>query len=178
MRNDVQTILNKHNVTIELKGYKEGPARDGYRMEGNLSVNGKKAIGCLERGDGSMFEYEILNEKNAQPLLDIMDELSTLPKYDGDEDGFEMEQLFIQYVEDLMTLKQLKSKARKKTLVKWSHDTYEEGQYSAYNHEYSNPVLNAIVNKMIEKGDETVQIWNPTQSWTSYTIDEVKALMN
>jgi len=87
--NEIKKVLDKHNINIELYSYKEHQTMDGYWMYGKLKVNGKPAFEFTNEGLGGPTICNVLNQKNAQPLLNIKKELNKIKYFLDKEKKYE-----------------------------------------------------------------------------------------
>lgn len=189
MRQEIKDFLASKGITVELKGYTEIPASDGYNMRGTLYVNGKRAILCQDYGYGAgMEELDILNEKNAKPLLDLADEIGKKFKaYPGDEHigdiPYSLDNMFYTLAEELLKAKaelkeinKIKKAAKTKTIFKWEDKEYEEGIYAYFNYAFDKDMLLHIIKKMKEKNHKTIEIFNFNNAWEKYTIPQLEKI--
>ena len=181
MRQDVLDILNNHNLKVELKGYKEMPASDGYHMRGNLYVNGKRALLCEDEGRGGELNIDILNQKNAKPLLDIIVDLNKLKAYPGDKTigdlEYQIDNMFYTMAEDFLELKDMKRRAKKAVLVKFKNKKYETGEFTIYKNQIVNKPMMEHLLKTIQNEKTKIEIWNIEEKWVSYGIRDLQNLI-
>ena len=153
MRESIQSILNKHNVIVEFKKYKEVPTGDGFHIVADLYVNKKKAIYFEDLGNGGEATYTILNEKNALPLLEIeknnWNGESAFPDSDLLKDiKYGIVDLCYNLSEDFMSRQQDLKKARKSILLKFPNQKADS--YLSYNTKYSLEKLQLILKNEIK----------------------------
>jgi len=178
MREDVKKFLAEHNITVELKAYKELQTNNGYHMLGKLYINNKQAFYCEDGGFGGGCDVRVLNDTNAKPLLDIKKELSKLKAYPGDEKigdlDYEIDTLFYELAEDLLILKEMKKLSKKKTLVMFEDVEYTKGEYLVFNHICNLAMINNLIERMEVEDYVSIQIWNLEQDWVEYSLEELK----
>jgi hypothetical protein len=198
MRADVKNVLRAAGVQVELKGYKEHKVYESYYMQGTMYVQGKKAIQFTDRGDGGECHLVILNDANAEPLLNIEPELAKLPAYERDDlmkrtgstesdsiiesmvaDPYTLTSMFYAMAEDLLEFNRMKVKAKKSTMVKFGGVTYADGSYEAYAMPIGERAFLNIVAELLKKPDcdQHVQIWNLDQEWKTYTLLELQKIL-
>ena len=181
MRKDVLDILNKHSLTVELKGYKEMPASDGYHMNGTLYVNGKRALLCDDAGRGGELDIDVVNQKNAQPLLDIVEELNTLKAYPGDKSlgdlKYQLDSMFYTMAEEFLLKKDMKRRAKNTIMVRFGNREYSEGEFTVYKKQtVSVGMINHLL-KTIQTEKTRVDIWNVEQEWKTYGVRDLQNLL-
>ena len=180
MRKDLEDLLNKHNIRLELKGYKEAPSTDGYFMTGNLYVNGKKAINFTDGGYGGECEIEILDKNNAKPLLDIKKEIADLKAYPDDQDEkmrehpLDLDDVFYTMAEELLEKKDLVKKSKKKILLRFLNKNYSKGGYDFLNRFFDAKGLKNVIAILERDKVEKIQVFNFENKWIDYSVEELK----
>jgi hypothetical protein len=175
MRKDITLVLEENNVKVQLKAYKEIPTDDGYHMVGNLYVNGKKAISFEDGGFGGGCDHYILNQANAQPILDILPQLAKIKAYpDSDLDcTYDLETMFYEMAEDFLANRDLKRQCSKKTLVKFLDREYSKGEYTVYTHKFDKPMVEHIIKELVSTKQDSVVVFNIDKEWKEYTVNEL-----
>ena len=177
MEAKIAKLLKKENIKVELKAYKEYQTNDGYAMFGNLYVNGKKSITCVDNGDGGGVFYEVVH--NNGKLLENVLKGETI-EYNGSNLKYDVELLFGELASDLVANKQYKTKARTNLLFKTK--IQDKNFYTIKLCDKKNPnrgkyienALNVVLNYVNKNNLEEIFIYNFENSFKSYTKMEIE----
>jgi hypothetical protein len=177
MRKDIQKILDDNNIRVELKGYKEMPSQDGYHMNGNLYVNGKRAINCNDGGFGGGLDISILNQDNAKPLLDIAKEFFKIPAYPDSPElkdvPYTIDTMFYEMAEVFLESKALKRRMKNNTLVRFESESYSKGSYTSFSHVFDDRMKKFLISEATKNGDKSISVWNVNQDWDFFPISDL-----
>lgn len=186
MKRDFVKLLTERGFKVELKGYKEMEARDGYCMSGNLYINGKVVYKCYDGGYGGECEIDVENKELDLKVQEAIKEINVVLSKEQDElvtklrneenkdeaifkllydNGYstyeyklEVDKMFYQLADEYVNLKILKKNSKKAHLFSFKFtDEDNVNGYILYDRKYQmKSIYQAILKQMKEKNIKEV----------------------